>query len=49
MHIGDVRNDVYVTLVQGEFDRGNKPKARNVEVSIEVCTSDGTLLEVTFL
>ncbi|XP_033633193.1 dedicator of cytokinesis protein 1-like isoform X1 [Asterias rubens] len=42
---GDVRNDVYVTLMHGEFDRGNKPKARNVEVSMEVCTSDGTLLE----
>ncbi|XP_022091656.1 dedicator of cytokinesis protein 1-like isoform X3 [Acanthaster planci] len=42
---GDVRNDVYVTLLQGEFDRGNKPKARNVEVSIEVCSSNGMVLE----
>ena len=43
---GDVRNDVYLTLLQGEFDRGNKPKARNVEVSLEVCSNDGSVLEV---
>uniref|UniRef100_A0A4W6F5C3 Dedicator of cytokinesis 5 n=1 Tax=Lates calcarifer TaxID=8187 RepID=A0A4W6F5C3_LATCA len=29
---GNVRNDIYVTLVQGEFDRGKKKTPKNVEV-----------------
>ncbi|XP_068800109.1 dedicator of cytokinesis protein 2-like isoform X3 [Struthio camelus] len=28
---GDVRNDIYLTLVQGEFDKGNKKTQKNVE------------------
>ncbi|KAB7505734.1 Dedicator of cytokinesis protein 1 [Armadillidium nasatum] len=33
---GDVRNDLYVTLVCGEF-----PKVRNVEVAVKVCNEYG--------
>ncbi|RXG50805.1 Dedicator of cytokinesis protein 1 [Armadillidium vulgare] len=33
---GDVRNDLYVTLVSGEF-----PKVRNVEVAVKVCNEYG--------
>ena len=43
---GDVRNDVYVTLIQGEFDRGNRPKPKNVEVGISVCDEDCNVLKV---
>eukprot|EP00057_Strongylocentrotus_purpuratus_P006618 XP_011661092.1 PREDICTED: dedicator of cytokinesis protein 1 isoform X2 [Strongylocentrotus purpuratus] len=42
---GDVRNDVYITILQGDFDRGARPKARNVEVNVSVCTEDNTILE----
>uniref|UniRef100_A0A8C9BK40 Dedicator of cytokinesis 1 n=1 Tax=Phocoena sinus TaxID=42100 RepID=A0A8C9BK40_PHOSS len=31
---GDVRNDIYVTLVQGDFDKGSKTTAKNVEGSM---------------
>uniref|UniRef100_A0A8C9BNT0 Dedicator of cytokinesis 1 n=1 Tax=Phocoena sinus TaxID=42100 RepID=A0A8C9BNT0_PHOSS len=31
---GDVRNDIYVTLVQGDFDKGSKTTAKNVEVTV---------------
>ncbi|XP_068114977.1 dedicator of cytokinesis protein 1 [Hyperolius riggenbachi] len=42
---GDVRNDIYVTLLQGEFDRGNKTTAKNVEVTVSVFDEDGKRLE----
>ncbi|XP_071494855.1 dedicator of cytokinesis protein 1-like [Diadema antillarum] len=42
---GDVRNDVYITLLQGDFDRGTRPKARNVEVNVSVCTEEGKVLQ----
>lgn len=38
---GDVRNDLYVTLVQGEFTRaGGKTSDRNIEVIVSVCDND---------
>lgn len=43
---GDVRNDIYVTLVQGEFDKGKKKTPKNVEVTMSVHDEDGNLLEV---
>lgn len=43
---GDVRNDIYVTLVQGEFDKGTKAKPKNVEVIMSVYDEDGKKLEV---
>ncbi|XP_075063292.1 dedicator of cytokinesis protein 5 [Mixophyes fleayi] len=42
---GDVRNDIYVTLIQGEFDKGKKKTPKNVEVTISVHKQDGALLE----
>uniref|UniRef100_A0A803VSL6 Dedicator of cytokinesis 1 n=1 Tax=Ficedula albicollis TaxID=59894 RepID=A0A803VSL6_FICAL len=42
---GDVRNDIYVTLVQGDFDKGSKTTAKNVEVTVSVYDEDGKRLE----
>ncbi|XP_068161895.1 dedicator of cytokinesis protein 1 [Antennarius striatus] len=42
---GDVRNDIYVTLVQGDFDKGSKTKPKNVEVIMSVYDEDGKKLE----
>uniref|UniRef100_A0A673J0E7 Dedicator of cytokinesis protein 1-like n=1 Tax=Sinocyclocheilus rhinocerous TaxID=307959 RepID=A0A673J0E7_9TELE len=42
---GDVRNDIYVTLVQGDFDKGSKTTPKNVEVSMSVHDEDGKKLE----
>uniref|UniRef100_A0A8V0XNM6 Dedicator of cytokinesis protein 2 n=1 Tax=Gallus gallus TaxID=9031 RepID=A0A8V0XNM6_CHICK len=39
---GDVRNDIYLTLVQGEFDKGNKKTQKNVEVTVCVCDEAGS-------
>uniref|UniRef100_A0A8C4LZH0 Dedicator of cytokinesis 2 n=1 Tax=Equus asinus asinus TaxID=83772 RepID=A0A8C4LZH0_EQUAS len=41
---GDVRNDIYITLLQGDFDKYNKTTQRNVEVIMCVCTEDGKTL-----
>ena len=46
---GDVRNDIYVTLVQGEFDKGSKTTPKNVEVTMSVYDEDGKKLEVAGL
>ncbi|NXL85151.1 DOCK1 protein, partial [Alectura lathami] len=43
--LGDVRNDIYVTLVQGDFDKGSKTTAKNVEVTVSVYDEDGKRLE----
>ena len=43
---GDVRNDMYVTLIQGEFRRGNKMAEKNVEVTITVCNQQGEEIQV---
>uniref|UniRef100_A0A8V5FZH6 Uncharacterized protein n=1 Tax=Melopsittacus undulatus TaxID=13146 RepID=A0A8V5FZH6_MELUD len=42
---GDVRNDIYVTLVQGEFDKGSKKTQKNVEVTVCVCDQEGHVLQ----
>ncbi|XP_066570294.1 dedicator of cytokinesis protein 5 [Amia ocellicauda] len=42
---GNVRNDIYVTLLQGEFDRGKKKTPKNVEVTMSVLDEDGTPME----
>uniref|UniRef100_A0A8C8IG60 Dedicator of cytokinesis 5 n=1 Tax=Oncorhynchus tshawytscha TaxID=74940 RepID=A0A8C8IG60_ONCTS len=42
---GYVRNDIYVTLLQGEFDRGKKTSPKNVEVMLSVLDDDGNLME----
>ena len=41
---GDVRNDLYVTLVSAEFERGSKKSGRNVEVEMAVVLDDGSVL-----
>ena len=33
---GDVRNDIYITVESGVFEKGKKRSERNVEVAIEV-------------
>ncbi|PSN57625.1 hypothetical protein C0J52_00521 [Blattella germanica] len=43
---GDVRNDLYLTLEKGEFERGGKSTGKNIEVTILVLDSEGKILEV---
>uniref|UniRef100_A0A8C8S564 Dedicator of cytokinesis 2 n=1 Tax=Pelusios castaneus TaxID=367368 RepID=A0A8C8S564_9SAUR len=38
---GDIRNDIYVTLATGDFDKYNKTTQRNVEVIMCVCDEEG--------
>ncbi|KAG7491049.1 hypothetical protein JOB18_047986 [Solea senegalensis] len=42
---GNVRNDIYVTLLQGEFDRGKKKTPKNVEVILTVHDDEGNPME----
>ncbi|XP_051548856.1 dedicator of cytokinesis protein 4-like isoform X2 [Myxocyprinus asiaticus] len=42
---GEIRNDLYVTLERGEFEKGGKSVARNVEVTIYMLGSDGQVLK----
>ncbi|XP_078522728.1 dedicator of cytokinesis protein 5 [Lissotriton helveticus] len=42
---GDVRNDIYITLVQGEFDKGKKKTPKNVEVTMSVFDEEGVIQE----
>uniref|UniRef100_A0A8D0F1T4 C2 DOCK-type domain-containing protein n=1 Tax=Strix occidentalis caurina TaxID=311401 RepID=A0A8D0F1T4_STROC len=42
---GDVRNDIYLTLVQGEFDKGSKKTQKNVEVTVCVCDESGSVVQ----
>ncbi|KAF3853752.1 hypothetical protein F7725_014440 [Dissostichus mawsoni] len=42
---GDVRNDIYVTLALGDFDKGSKTTPKNVEVTMSVYDEDGKKLE----
>ena len=37
---------MYITILSGDFDRGTRPKPRNVEVNVSVCTEDGKILQV---
>ncbi|XP_077981762.1 dedicator of cytokinesis protein 3-like isoform X1 [Glandiceps talaboti] len=42
---GDARNDFYITLQRGEFEKGNKTSGKNVEVSMKVFDSDGKQMQ----
>ncbi|TSL04205.1 Dedicator of cytokinesis protein 1 [Bagarius yarrelli] len=42
---GDVRNDIYVTLTHGDFDKGSKTTPKNVEVTMSVYDEEGKRLE----
>ena len=44
---GDVRNDIYVTLFEGEFNRGSKTADKNVEVTMLVCNKKGEVIPVS--
>uniref|UniRef100_A0A8C8S3U4 Dedicator of cytokinesis 2 n=1 Tax=Pelusios castaneus TaxID=367368 RepID=A0A8C8S3U4_9SAUR len=41
---GDIRNDIYVTLATGDFDKYNKTTQRNVEVIMCVCDEEGKVI-----
>ncbi|KAG7160013.1 Dedicator of cytokinesis protein 2-like [Homarus americanus] len=43
---GDVRNDLYVTLLSGEFSRGAKTCDRNVEVTVRICNERGEVIPI---
>lgn len=43
---GDVRNDLYLTLVHGEFSKGTKSSDKNIEVVVTVCNEKGVPLQV---
>ncbi|XP_046396689.1 dedicator of cytokinesis protein 3 [Ischnura elegans] len=42
---GDVRNDLYLTLERGEFERGGKSTGKNIEVTVLVLDASGKPLE----
>ncbi|XP_056434251.1 dedicator of cytokinesis protein 4b [Gadus chalcogrammus] len=42
---GELRNDLYITLERGEFEKGGKSVARNVEVTVYVLDIDGQILK----
>ncbi|XP_026880343.2 dedicator of cytokinesis protein 4 isoform X2 [Electrophorus electricus] len=42
---GEVRNDLYITLERGEFEKGGKSVARNVEVTVYLLGVDGQVLK----
>ncbi|XP_072573617.1 dedicator of cytokinesis protein 2 [Paramormyrops kingsleyae] len=41
---GDVRNDIYLTLCCGDFDKYNKTTQKNVEVIMWVCDEEGKVV-----
>lgn len=43
---GEMRNDLYITLDKGEFEKGGKSVARNVEITVYVLDIDGQVLKV---
>ncbi|KAL4655684.1 dedicator of cytokinesis protein 3 isoform X1 [Arapaima gigas] len=42
---GDVRNDLYLTLERGDFERGGKSVQKNIEVTGYVLYADGEILK----
>ncbi|XP_050737687.1 dedicator of cytokinesis protein 3-like isoform X2 [Eriocheir sinensis] len=45
---GDVRNDLYVTLNSGEFERGGKSVGKNIEVLVLALDADGHPLQCIY-
>lgn len=45
---GDVRNDLYLYLDRGEFERGGKSTGKNIEVTIVVLDSDKSIIKVRY-
>lgn len=44
----DVRNDLYLTLVSGEFYKGSKKSERNIEVTVKVLDDNGNVIDNCF-
>ncbi|XP_035282476.1 dedicator of cytokinesis protein 4-like isoform X1 [Anguilla anguilla] len=42
---GEMRNDLYITLEKGEFEKGGKSVARNVEITVYLLDIDGQILK----
>uniref|UniRef100_A0A8C7SSZ4 Dedicator of cytokinesis 3 n=1 Tax=Oncorhynchus mykiss TaxID=8022 RepID=A0A8C7SSZ4_ONCMY len=42
---GDIRNDLYLTLERGDFERGGKSVQKNIEVTVYVLFADGEILK----
>ncbi|XP_012553779.2 dedicator of cytokinesis protein 1 isoform X1 [Hydra vulgaris] len=42
---GDVRNDMYITLLSGNFEKGGKSSNKNIQVILTVYDSEGQLME----
>ncbi|XP_043933928.1 dedicator of cytokinesis protein 3 [Protopterus annectens] len=42
---GDIRNDLYLTLERGEFERGGKSVQKNIEVTVFILYADGEILK----
>ncbi|XP_076035833.1 dedicator of cytokinesis protein 3-like isoform X2 [Oratosquilla oratoria] len=45
---GDVRNDLYITLSHGEFERGGKSTGKNIEVSVHALDYEGQPIECIY-
>uniref|UniRef100_A0A4W4EBP2 Dedicator of cytokinesis 4b n=1 Tax=Electrophorus electricus TaxID=8005 RepID=A0A4W4EBP2_ELEEL len=43
---GEMRNDLYIMLDKGEFEKGGKTVARNVEITVYALDADGQILRV---
>ncbi len=43
---GDIRNDLYLMLEKGDFERGGKSVQKNIEVTMYVLYADGEILKV---
>uniref|UniRef100_A0A673BM06 Dedicator of cytokinesis 4b n=1 Tax=Sphaeramia orbicularis TaxID=375764 RepID=A0A673BM06_9TELE len=43
---GEMRNDLYIALEKGEFEKGGKSVARNVEITVYALDIDGQILKV---
>lgn len=42
---GDVRNDLYLTVDKGEFEKGGKSTGKNIEASVVLVNTEGYILE----
>lgn len=40
----DIRNDLYLTLISGEFHKGNKKSERNIEVTVKILDETGAII-----
>lgn len=46
---GDVRNDLYLMLVNGEFSRGSLSSSdKNIQVTVTACNEKGVKLLVSY-